>query len=396
MELLKSTIEKFTEIEKLSQEELFGALHEALSKIDKNSKTFIDTYPRAASVNNIYPGTKNGEDWDDWTVGFWTGMLWLSYEVTKKSQYRKIAEYQMRAYKYRMENKIHVNHHDLGFLYSLSAVAQQRITGSEVAKEVGIAAAEHLMGRFKEKGEFIQAWGDLNDPTAYRLIIDCNMNVPLLFWASEVTGDNKYKEIATKHINTAARVVVREDSSTHHTYYFDPETGNPLRGVTAQGFSDDSAWARGQAWGVYGFPLAYSYTKDPKFITLYKRVTNYFLNKLPEDNVCYWDLVFGDGSGEYRDTSAAAIAVCGILEMDKYLDDSDPDKKIYRNAAMAIMKSLIEKYTTKDLEYSNGLLTQAVYSIPHNSGVNECNIWGDYYFLEALVRIMKPDWKKYW
>lgn len=396
MELLKSTIEKFTEIEKLSQEELFGALHEALSKIDKNSKTFTDTYPRAASVNNIYPGTKNGEDWDDWTVGFWTGMLWLSYEVTKKSQYRKIAEYQMRAYKYRMENKIHVNHHDLGFLYSLSAVAQQRITGSEVAKEVGIAAAEHLMGRFKEKGEFIQAWGDLNDPTAYRLIIDCNMNVPLLFWASEVTGDNKYKEIATKHINTAARVVVREDSSTHHTYYFDPETGNPLRGVTAQGFSDDSAWARGQAWGVYGFPLAYSYTKDPKFITLYKRVTNYFLNKLPEDNVCYWDLVFGDGSGEYRDTSAAAIAVCGILEMDKYLDDSDPDKKIYRNAAMAIMKSLIEKYTTKDLEYSNGLLTQAVYSIPHNSGVNECNIWGDYYFLEALVRIMKPDWKKYW
>lgn len=330
MELLKSTIEKFTEIEKLSQEELFGALHEALSKIDKNSKTFIDTYPRAASVNNIYPGTKNGEDWDDWTVGFWTGMLWLSYEVTKKSQYRKIAEYQMRAYKYRMENKIHVNHHDLGFLYSLSAVAQQRITGSEVAKEVGIAAAEHLMGRFKEKGEFIQAWGDLNDPTAYRLIIDCNMNVPLLFWASEVTGDNKYKEIATKHINTAASVVVREDSSTHHTYYFDPETGKPLRGVTAQGFSDDSAWARGQAWGVYGFPLAYSYTKDPKFITLYKRVTNYFLNKLPEDNVCYWDLVFGDGSGEYRDTSAAAIAVCGILEMDKYLDDSDPDKKIYR------------------------------------------------------------------
>ncbi|MGX6592300.1 glycoside hydrolase family 88 protein [Cetobacterium ceti] len=396
MELLKSTIEKFTEIEKLSQEELFGALHEALSKIDKNSKTFIDTYPRAASVNNIYPGTKNGEDWDDWTVGFWTGMLWLSYEVTKKSQYRKIAEYQMRAYKYRMENKIHVNHHDLGFLYSLSAVAQQRITGSKVAKEVGIAAAEHLMGRFKEKGEFIQAWGDLNDPTAYRLIIDCNMNVPLLFWASEVTGDNKYKEIATKHINTAASVVVREDSSTHHTYYFDPETGKPLRGVTAQGFSDDSAWARGQAWGVYGFPLAYSYTQDPKFITLYKRVTNYFLNKLPEDNVCYWDLVFGDGSGEYRDTSAAAIAVCGILEMDKYLDDSDPDKKIYRNAAMAIMKSLIEKYTTKDLEYSNGLLTQAVYSIPHNSGVNECNIWGDYYFLEALVRIMKPDWKKYW
>ncbi|MGL6153505.1 glycoside hydrolase family 88 protein [Cetobacterium sp. SF1] len=396
MELLQTTIEKFKNTIRLTDEEKLSATHEALSKIDINSKIFIDTYPRAASINNIYPGTKNGEDWDDWTVGFWTGMLWLSYELTRKPQYRKVAEFQMRAYKYRIENKIHVNHHDLGFLFSLSAVAQHTVTGSEVAKEVGIKAADHLIGRFKEKGEFIQAWGDLNDPNAYRLIIDCNMNVPLLFWATEVTGNPIYREIATKHINTAAKVVLREDSSTHHTYYFDPATGNPLKGVTAQGFSDDSAWARGQAWGVYGFPLAYSYTKDPKFITLYKKVTNYFLNKLPQDNVCYWDLVFSDGSNQERDTSAAAIAVCGILEMDQYLEDSDPDKAIYMNAAHAIMKSLIEKYTTKDLDHSNGLLTQAVYSKPHNSGINECNIWGDYYFLEALVRINKKNWKKYW
>ncbi|MEG2346718.1 MAG: glycoside hydrolase family 88 protein [Cetobacterium sp.] len=396
MEILKKTREKYSKEFRLSKEELFFAMHEAMKKVDENSKVFIDTYPRAASVNNIYPGTKNAEDFDDWTVGFWTGMLWLSYEMTENEKYRKIAEYQLKGYKTRIENKVHINHHDIGFLYSLSAVAQERVTGSKLAKEVGIKAAEHLITRFQEKGQFIQAWGDLGKPEDYRLIIDCNMNVPLLFWATEMTGDKKFAEIGAKHLATASSVVVREDSSTHHTYYFDHETGEPTRGVTAQGYSDTSAWARGQAWGVYGFPLAYGYTKDKRYIDLYKRVTNYFINNLPEDDICYWDLVFTDGSGQPRDTSAAAIAVCGILEMDQYLDANDPDREIYLNAAHKMMKSLMKNYSTKDLDYSNGLLTDAVYSIPHGSGVKECNIWGDYYYLEALTRLFKPEWKKYW
>ena len=396
MELRKEVREKYSKEVELPKEMLFGALHEALSKIDKNCKTFINLYPRPCSTNYIYPGILNGGEWDDWTSGFWTGILWLAYEITGEKRYRRIADFQMKAYDERITNKVGVNHHDLGFLYTPSAVAGYKITGSQRAKDAALKAAEHLTGRFKEKGEFIQAWGDLNDPEAYRLIIDCNLNVPLLFWATEVTGNPKYREIATKHINTAAKVVVREDSSTHHTFYFDPETGAPVKGVTAQGASDESAWARGQAWGVYGFPLAYSYLHDEKFIGLFKRVTNYFLNKLPADDVCYWDLMFDDNSNEEKDTSAAAIAVCGMLEMLKYLPDSDPDKKIYKNAVNSIMKSLIEKYTTKYIEESNGLLTQAVYSKPHNSGVDECCIWGDYFYMEALIRIMKPEWKKYW
>ena len=396
MELRKEVREKYSKEVELPKEMLFGALHEALSKIDKNCKTFINLYPRPCSTNYIYPGILNGGEWDDWTSGFWTGILWLAYEITGEKRYRRIADFQMKAYDERITNKVGVNHHDLGFLYTPSAVAGYKITGSQRAKDAALKAAEHLTGRFKEKGEFIQAWGDLNDPEAYRLIIDCNLNVPLLFWATEVTGNPKYREIATKHINTAAKVVVREDSSTHHTFYFDPETGAPVKGVTAQGASDESAWARGQAWGVYGFPLAYSYLHDEKFIGLFKRVTNYFLNKLPADDVCYWDLMFDDNSNEEKDTSAAAIAVCGILEMLKYLPDSDPDKKIYKNAVNSIMRSLIEKYTTKYIEESNGLLTQAVYSKPHNSGVDECCIWGDYFYMEALIRIMKPEWKKYW
>lgn len=396
MKLTEKSLEKYGVDFIVSQEKLIGGIHEALKKIDTNLKVFIDNYPKAASVNNIYPSMKNGEEVDDWTSGFWTGMLWLSYELTYDEKYRKLAEYQLRSFKSRIENKKHLNHHDIGFLYSLSAVAQNIVTGSEVAKEVGVKSAEHLIGRFKEKGEFIQAWGDLDNPNDYRLIIDCNMNMPLLFWASEVTGDLKYAEIGKKHFKTASKVVVREDYSTHHTYYFNPETGEPVRGVTAQGYSDTSAWSRGQAWGVYGFPLAYGYTKDEAYIDLYKKVTNYFINNLPEDDICYWDLFFNDGSSEPRDTSAAAIAICGILEMDKYLDENDPDKKIYLNAAQKMMESLLKKYTTKNIEESNGLLTDAVYSIPHNSGVKECNIWGDYFYLEALTRMFKKDWKKYW
>ena len=396
MELTKEMRERFSQDVELPKEMLFGALHEALKKIDENTKTFINLFPRPCSTNYVYPGILNGGEWDDWTSGFWTGMLWLAYEITGEERYRKTASFQIKSYDERITNKVAVNHHDLGFLYTPSVVAGYKITGNERAKQAGLKAADHLLGRYKEKGEFIQAWGDLNDPTAYRLIIDCNLNVPLLFWAAEVTGDQKYREIAAKHINTAAKVVVREDSSTHHTFYFDPETGNPVKGVTAQGAGDDSAWARGQAWGVYGFPLAYSYLKDEKFVDLFKRVTNYFLNHLPSDNICYWDLVFDENSGEERDTSAAAIAVCGMLEMIKYLPDSDPDKKIYSNAVKAIMKSLIKNYTTKNIERSNGLLTDSVYSKPNGSGVNECCMWGDYFYMEALVRIMKPDWNKYW
>ena len=396
MELKKEIRERFSQDVDFPQEMLFGALHEALSKIDGNTKTFINTFPRPCSTNYVYPGILNGGEWDDWTSGFWTGMLWLAYEITGEERYRKTAFFQIKSYDERITNKVAVNHHDLGFLYTPSVVAGYKITGNERAKNAGLKAADHLIKRYKEKGEFIQAWGDIDDPTAYRLIIDCNLNVPLLFWATEVTGDPKYREIATKHLHTAASVVVREDSSTHHTFYFDPETGKPTKGVTAQGASDNSAWARGQAWGVYGFPLAYSYLKDEKFITLFKRVTNYFLNHLPEDNICYWDLMFDETSGEERDTSAATIAVCGMLEMIKYLPDSDPDKKIYSNAVKAIMKSLIKNYTTKNIERSNGLLTDSVYSKPNGSGVNECCMWGDYFYMEALVRIMKPNWNKYW
>ncbi|WP_156299349.1 glycoside hydrolase family 88 protein [Streptobacillus canis] len=394
MELLNKVREKFETVE-LKQEIIYRGLHEALTKVDENSDVFINHFPRPSSVNNIYPPILNGGEWDDWTSGFWTGILWLAHEITLEEKYKKIADYQLKTYKERIDNNIAVDHHDLGFLYIPSVVANYKITKSEVAKQAGIKAADVLMRRYREKGEFIQAWGVLDKPEDYRLIIDCNLNVPLLFWASEVTGDNKYREVATKHLETVSKVIVRENGTTFHTFYFDTETGNPLKGVTAQGKSDDSTWARGQAWGVYGFALAYRHLQDKKYIDLYKKVTNTFLNKLPEDDVCYWDMDFKPEDNEERDSSSSAIAACGILEMHKYLSDDDPDKAIYYNAAMAMIKALIEGYTTKGMN-SNALLKEAVYSKPHNNGVGESCIWGDYFYMEALVRILKPEWNIYW
>lgn len=239
----------------------------------------------------------------------------------------------------------------------------------------------------------------MDQPENYRFIIDCLLNLPLLYWASEETGDAKYRDIAEKHIHTAIANVIREDYSTWHTFFMNMETGEPDHGATCQGYRDGSAWARGQAWGVYGTAMAYRYTKREAYISDFKHVTGYFLDHLPEDLVPYWDLEFGDGSGEPRDSSSASIAACGMLEMAKYLNEEDA--KYYTSIAKKIMKSVVENYAVKSGAESNGLVLHSTYSkkSPYNTctpeGVDECNIWGDYFYMEALTRLSK-DWNPYW
>ncbi len=373
-------------------EQLNAALYNTLKKIDKNSRTFIKRFPDHASVNYIYPRIKNGEG--DWSSGFWTGMLWLAYELTGEKRYKKLASSHKKPFRERLIEELCIGHHDMGFLFSPSMVAEYKITGQEEAKRLALEAADILVGRFTDNGNFIQAWGELGVKDNYRLIIDCLMNVPLLIWASEVTGNNDYREKALKHIETTLNVIIREDGSTHHTYFFNLEDGSPDRGETGQGYADDSAWARGQAWGIYGFALAYSFTKEEKYLKAYKKVTNYFVKHLPKDRVPYWDLCFTDGSGQERDTSAASIAICGILEMEKHFVDDEILE--HKEAALTMMASLMEHYTTKDIEESNGILTQGVYYMKGDVGIDECLLWGDYFYVEALVRILKKDWKRYW
>ena len=383
--------EEFLKTPAITKEELTTAFEECIKQVDLNMQYFKDKFPYSATKQLKYPIIENIE----WTDGFWTGMLWLAYEYTHKETYRELADRNIESFLYRVEHKIELDHHDLGFLYSLSCVSGYKLTENEHAKKAALLAADQLITRWQEKGQFLQAWGPLDSKEHYRFIIDCMLNIPLLYWASETSGDPLYASIAQKHFETSCKYVIREDASAFHTFYMNPETGGPDHGATRQGYSDDSAWARGQAWGMYGIPLNIRYTHQLEYIDLYKGMTNYFLNRLPEDNVCYWDLIFTDDPKQSRDSSAAAIAVCGMLEMDHNLKMDDPDKAVYQGASANILRSLMQHYTAKEHAQGDPILYHGVYSWHSGKGVDEGNIWGDYFYMEALLRQLK-NWNPYW
>ena len=384
--------EKYSEF-RVSRERLEEALKTCIRQIDKGIECFGDVFPYEFSTDNVYPTMENVSGWG---TGFWSGILWHAYELTGNEKYKDVALSKVPGFFKRIKEKIGVNHHDMGFLYTPSCVAAYKLAGSEEGKNAAIMAADHLLSRYQEKGEFIQAWGNVSDPKDYRLIVDCLLNIPLLYWTAEVTGDESYADKAFKHFNSTVDNVCRADASTYHTYYFDPETGAPVRGCTHQGAYDDSAWARGQAWGIYGPLLTYIYKKDEKAMKIFKATTNYLLNHLPKDYVAFWDLCYNDGDDQPRDTSTNAIAMCGMLEGIKYMDENDPLRAIYVNAIHRMMDVLISKHLPKEGSKSNGILLNQTYALPQKMGINEHNIWGDYFFMEALHRMLDPDWELYW
>lgn len=403
-----------------------AALTFCTRQTEQNLGEFTDAFPAAASRNRFYqPGENIG-----WTTGFWTGELWLSYEAEKdpgrKALLRRAAEKQVESFLARIEQKKDVDHHDMGFLYTPSCVAAWRLTGNQDARKAAILAADQLCRRFQPVGKFLQAWGEMGAPENYRFIVDCLLNLPLLYWASQETGNPKYRDIAQQHIHTAMANVIREDGSTWHTVFMNPETGAFDHGATCQGYRDGSAWARGQAWAVYGTAMAYRYTKEKSYQEHFKKVTSYFLSHLPKDLVPYWDLTFGDGDGyplspdiygdapfeeragqnenggtfQPRDSSSAVIACCGMLEMSRYLDEEDAG--YYRSTAAKLLEAVVRSCLVPDPKISNGLLLHGTYShkSPYNTchpeGTEECVIWGDYYLMEALTRFLRPDWVVYW
>lgn len=385
----------FIDMPIITQNEINQALEFSSNQIINNLPEFTYKFQNAYSEDGFYQPIEN----DYWTTGFWTGEVWLAYEHCKDERIKEAGLIQVDSFLNRINKKIEVDHHDMGFLYSPSCVAAYKLVGSEKAKEAAIKAADQLITRFHPVGEFIQAWGNMDEADNYRLIIDCLLNLPLLYWATEETKDEKYREIAEKHIHTAIKNVIREDYSTWHTFYFNMETGEPDHGATCQGYRDGSAWARGQAWGIYGSALAYRYTKREEYVDVFKNVTQYYLEHLPKDMVPYWDLEFGEGSTEPRDSSSASIAACGLLEMSKYLNEEDA--AYYTVLAKQMMKSVVEHYAVKDSKESNGLVLHSTYSnhSPYNTcnhyGVDECNSWGDYFYMEALTRMTK-EWNQYW
>jgi len=382
----KQSLKSYPEI---TREALEQAYKKAVELVADNIDEFTHDFPDSNSKGNFYTQTENVE----WTTGFWTGEIWLAYEATRNENFKKAGNIQVDSFLERINSKIDINHHDMGFLFLPSCVAAYKLTGNEKGKEAALKAADNLMLRFQEKGQFFQAWGDIGAANEYSLIIDSLLNMPLLFWASEVTGREEYADKAKVHIKTVINHVIREDFSTYHTYFFDPANGRPIKGATHQGNRDGSSWARGQAWGIYGMAIAYGNLKNTEYLEIFKKLTDYFLKNLPSDLIPYWDFDFNDGSDEPRDSSASAISICGMLEMSKYLPASE--SAYYLSNAKKLLKALVDKCAVKSGKESNGLLLHGTYARGTRSnsctdrGVDECNTWGDYYYLEALSRCVK-------
>ena len=379
----------------ITDQEVKAALDLAVEQIRGNLPQFTHASQNHSSVGNFYPAVAN----DQWTAGFWPGELWLAFEHSGEAVFRDAAQIQVQSFLHRIVNRIETDHHDMGFLYSPSCIAAWKLVGDEDGRRAAILAADQLIERFQPIGQFIQAWGRKGKAEEYRYIIDCLLNLPLLYWASRETGDPKYREIALIHARTTLANSVRPDDSTYHTFYMDPVTGAPVRGATKQGYRDDSAWARGQAWAIAGMALSYRYERIEEYRQTFDRLLAFYLNRLPADMVPYWDLVFSDGDGEPRDSSSASITACGLLEMAD-LVEPEPAAR-YRMLARRMVKSLADHYAVKDSAVSNGLVLHATYSkkSPFNTcrgeGVDECVSWGDYYYMEALTRLSR-SWSSYW
>lgn len=374
-----------------------GALQKAIAQTARNAAEFGHLFPEKTTVANRY-ALRRWEGFDDganvgWTNGFWTGMLWLAYEASGDADFRHVAQSHLPSYAKRLAERIYIDHHDMGFLYTPSCVTAWRLTGNPTGREIAIAAADWLMTRYLPSAQIVQSWGDLSDPTQRgRIIVDSLLNLPLLHWASDQTDELRFARAATAHACRARDHLIRADGSTYHTYHFDVETGKPLHGSTAQGWGDDSCWSRGQAWAIYGFALNHRYAPGEGLLDAAMFAADYFLRHLPRDSVPYWDLAFNDGSDEPRDSSAGAIAVCGLLEIADLLPEGHGQR--YVDAAHRMLSSLTSHYMPTD-DASNALLLHGVYSKPHGQGIDEANLWGDYYLFEALMRTTRPP-RQYW
>lgn len=378
-------------------------IKEAIGVATKRLKKALKKY----ESGTVYPGPyKNGEyvaienadiRGNYWIEGFWPGQLWLAYEETGDEEFRKLAEKNVDDfYKRVVENNNIDWHHDTGFLYSPSCVAAYMLTKNETAKKAALMAAYSLSRRFRFKGNFIQSMSAEFDEENYRFIVDTMLNVPLLFWAAKETGDESYREKAIKHINTTLKYAMREDGTTFHHVLMDRNTGEMRRGLTWQGAGDNSCWSRGQAWVVYGLALAYGYTQDESVLEPFVKAADYFFDHLPEDSIPFWDFIFTDGADEPRDNSAAAIAACGILEMAQHISPDKCNMRKYLDKTVDMMRSMMHKYAAKLDSEKEGLLYDCTGAKPQGMWEDgECLPYGDYFYLEALVRASR-NWNKYW
>ncbi len=354
--------------------DLWGALKQ---KTDQMLLQIVSRSPHV-SANGIYDDMRL--DW--WTSGFWGGILWILYDLSGDYQYRKAAW----AWDERIEQCFMCDnsfHHDVGFQFLPTAVIKYKLTGDETAKRRGLAAANFLAGRFNLAGNFLRAWNQ--DKTGWS-IIDSSMNLSLLFWASEEINDPRFRHMAKAHADTVLKHFIREDGSVRHIVVFNPENGEFVEALGGQGFGPESAWSRGQAWALYGMANTYRYTKDLKYLKAAQKVAHHFIAALPEDCIPYWDFRLDTLDNEPRDTSAAACAASGLLEISAQLPEAEG--RLYRNAAKRILDALTKTYFTGNRPNYEGLLVGATGHKPAGQNINVSLIYGDYFYVEAIAKLL--------
>lgn len=334
----------------------------------------------------------SGPEW--WTSGFWPGLLWLLYGENGSPELKAAAEDCEARLDKVLDAYLRLDH-DLGFMWTLTSVANHKITGSEISRIRAMKAANYLAARFNLNGRYIRAWnpwkeGERNEGIA---IIDCCMNTPLLFWASRISGDPRYAHIANAHLETVLQHFIREDGSVCHIIHFDPETGHRIEALGGQGYSPESAWSRGSAWAIYGLTLAYHHTGRQAYITAARRTADFFLSQLPDDQVPPWDFRAPEPLQKFKDSSASACAASGLLLLGEKIGGSGG--AAYRMRGERILKSLYEKYGSWENPGEEGLLLHGTSNYPQGSNIDVPLIYGDYFFVEGLARL-KNSGPFYW
>lgn len=362
----------------LTQSKLDYALEQSLASIKRNIARIGKNKPIIGD-GIIYKFSER----DSWVEGFWPGQLWLAYSETKDRAYLDAARAYTPYFENRLKNSIKLDH-DLGFLYTLTAVADFKLTNNLSAKATALKAADMLKARYQKKAKFILAWDNwAHKNNEGRMIIDSLENIHLLFWASSVTGDSSYKDIATNHCFSSAEHIVRNDGSSFHCFDFDPKTGQAIAGATHQGFNDSSCWSRGQSWGIHGFAQAYQYSHNKIFLETAQKMADYAIEHLPDDYIPVWDYNLPKDQIQYIDSSAAAITAAGLQLL--ALELGDKKGGAYKDVAYKIIVGLIDTCSTFAYKDAQGLLFHGARHV-NDGDFDNMLPYGDYYFLEALLR----------
>lgn len=369
---------------------------------------YTNLLQKTAGNYTRYPHSMFGNDTikyfgiDEWTGGFWPGILWYMFEYTKDTSWQRAATAWTESLE---KNQFNTAHHDIGFMMYCSYGNALRFQNNPAYEKILLQSAESLTKRYSPVVGCIQSWnkrkskGDINT-WEYPVIMDNMMNLELLFYASRVSKDPKYRQIAISHAEKTMQHHLRKDFSSYHVVNYDPKTGAVLHQQTLQGFSDGSTWARGQAWGIYGFTMSYRETGDQRFLKTAMGMADFFLQhkNLPKDKVPYWDFNVGEpgftpdwtfDANRFketpRDASAAAIVSSALFELSTHVKGKKA--KQYYSAAVAIVQSLSsDAYLNTAQTNPYFLLQHSTGNLPSNREIDVPLIYADYYFLEALLR----------